>query len=257
MHSDTHPALRTPLAAFATVLWPLFIAATLLLAYFWLSGFGAGRIEDPGFVKQVSNPDLRNALDVLSRGIDPIWITLAAVNVYIALARAEGLVQARQWSLAVLGTGLCVAIASGLFSLPLGPVFFPANLGPRLGPSPFAYPFLWLVIVIGARETILRCFQRLSHLGVAIGTGVLCAGTDWLLEPIAWKYRAWWLWYPRDPAAPPHAPWPSYATWLLAGIALSFLMRQQSVVSKGARPKTPVIIFACLVLLLVATRAIH
>lgn len=247
MLSDTHPAIRNPLAAFATVLWPLFIAATAVLAAVWLTGFGAGRIEDPAFATRIPNEDLRRALALLSRGIDPVWITLAAVNIYIALARSEGLVQARAWSLTVLGTGLIVGMASGLVSLPLGPVFFPPNLGPKLGPVPFAYPFLWLVIVIGAREAIMKCFAHFSHVAVAGATGVLCAAADWVIEPIAWKYRAWWLWYPRDSAAPGEAPWSSYATWLVLGASLAFLMRSRSVVPTGSRrPITPVIIFACL-----------
>jgi hypothetical protein len=247
-----------PLAAFATVLWPLFIAASVLLAAFWLSGFGAGQIADPDFVRRVPNDDLRDALSLFSRGIDPVWITLAAVNIYLALVRFEGLVAARTWAVTTFLAGLFVATASASFAYPLGPVFFPTNLGPKLGPVPFAYPLLWFVVVVGARQTIVFALPRLSHSGVSLSAGLLCAALSWLNEPIAWKYRAWWLWYPRDLSAPSDVPWTSYATWFVVSTLAVYTMRSPGVVPRSAaNPARPAIIMAVLTGTVAITRFVH
>ncbi len=237
----------SPLAVLATVLWPLFLACSVLVALGWGSGFGAGMLADPDFARRVPSADLRAALGLFSRVLDPVWITLGAVNSYLALVRTEGLATARRWCGMVLVAGFIIGAASAATSMPLGPVFFPANLGMKLGPVPFALPFLWLLIVIGARETVLRIFPRLAHGVCAALTGVCCAGTSLLLDPIAWKYRAWWLWYPAQFDAPDHTPWSAHLTWLLAGSALAFAMRSPHVAPRVVvRPMAPILGFLIL-----------
>lgn len=227
--SSTRPS---PLATLATLLWPLFLACSGLLAFVWLSGFGPGVIADPAFARKIPNADLRAALAFLSRAIDPVWITLAAVNLYLELARTEGLPTARRWCGVTLISGFVISFASAVWGLPLGPVYFPSNLGVKLGPVPFALPFLWLVIVVGARATVHRVFPRLPHPACAALTGIACALTNVALDPIAWKYRAWWLWYPTLRESPASQPWTASATWLAIGLILAYFMRSPNVLSK-------------------------
>jgi hypothetical protein len=67
------------------------------------------------------------------------------------------------------------------------------------------------------------------------------------LDPLAWKYRAWWLWYPTSGTGVNHSPWQSFITWASAGVALAWLMRSPHVVPKmPIRPWAPVIIWAIL-----------
>ena len=40
--------------------------------------------------------------------------------------------------------------------------------------------------------------------------------TDAHLELLAWKVRAWWIWYPALAPAPSFPPWQNYATWFAA-----------------------------------------
>lgn len=234
----------SPFAAVATLLWPLFIACSLLVALVWVSGFGAATVADPDFASKVPNRDLRAALELFTRVLDPLWIVLGAVNLYLGLAQSEGLAAARPWSAAIFLAGCTIPTASALTGLPLGPVHFPTNLGLKLGSVPFALPFLWILIVIGSRELALRVFPRLAHHWCAGLAGVCCALTSVLLDPVAWKYRAWWLWYPAQLDAPGHLPWTAPLTWLIAGTALAFFMRSTRVLPRGAtRPFTPTAIY--------------
>lgn len=239
------------------MLWPLFIACTVLVAVVWLSGFGPGMLADENFGRGIPK-EAREALGILSRALDPIWITLGAVVAYLALVRAEGLSAARRWSGLVLVAGFVIGTLSALTRLPLGPVYYPTNLGMKLGPVPFGVPFLWLVIVLGARETVLRVFPKLSHGGCAALTGVCCGLTSVLLDPIAWKYRAWWLWYPAQFDAPGTAPWSAHLTWFVAGAALAFAMRAEQVVPRvKVRPIAPMLGYLFLIAIIALTRVVR
>jgi uncharacterized membrane protein len=248
----------SPFATLVTLLWPFFIACSVLVALVWTTGFGPGTVADPDFAAKVPNPELRRALEIFSAALDPLWIVLGAVNVYLALVRTEGLSATRRWSGMVLIAGLVISALSVGVGLPLGPVHFPANLGPKLGGVPFAVPFLWLLIVVGARELVLRVFPRLAHHWCAVVAGICCALTSVLLDPVAWKYRAWWLWYPARLDAPGHAPWTSPLTWLIAGTGLVFFMRSTKVAPRVAkRPVAPAAVYLVFNAALVLTRIVR
>lgn len=240
---------RSPrLAALATLPWPLFVATSVLVALVWLTGFGAGQLADPGFAPWLRGAELRAALASLSRALDAAWITLGAVNVYLALVRTEGLAVARRWGAIVLGASIGIAALSVATALPLGPVHFTTGLGVKIGPVPFALPFLWLLVVAGAREVVWRALPRLGHGPTAALTGLLCGLSSVLFDPVAWKVRAWWLWYPAQFHAPASTPWTAHATWLAAGAALAFLLRPEHVVPRTIR--RPVEPLACFLTLL-------
>jgi uncharacterized membrane protein len=248
----------SPLAVLVTMLWPLFLACSALVALVWVSGFGVGKLADPDFMRWVSDRNLRAALGVFSQGLDLIWITLGAINTYLALVCTESLPTARRWCGLVLIAAFGITVASAATGFPLGPIYFPENLGIKIGPVPFALPFLWLLIVTGARETVLRVLPKLGHTSCAMLAGVLCALTSLLLDPIAWKYRAWWLWYPAQIDAPAHAPWSAHLTWLIAGSALAFLMRSQHIAPRVVvRPIAPMAGFLILNAVVLLTRLVR
>lgn len=235
------------LAPIVTLIWPLFIACSVLVAAVWLSGFGEGAVAQGDFNRALPNPELRTALVALSRVLDPIWITLGAVHLYLFLARAEGLDIARRWGGVVFIAGLVISNLIASVGTPLPIIHFPPNLGWKLGMVSFAVPLLWMLIILGARETVLRVFPRLAHHYTAVLTGLACTLTLAIIDPVAWKYRAWWLWYPGRTDAPNHAPWLCFALWFLLTAALAYFMRSPHVVPKlKKRPITPIVAYAIL-----------
>jgi uncharacterized membrane protein len=241
----------------STVITGFFVACGGAMAAVWLSGFGEATALAPGFLRAVGNSELRALLVAISSGIDAAWVLLAAVHAYLALVRTEGLAAARRWSSLVLGAGIGLPAASAIFGHPLGPVFYPEHLGFKIGPVPFGVPLLWVVIVFGARESAWRFLPKAAHGMLACTTGVLATVTDANLEPLVWKYRAWWLWYPNSVVHSDHAPWSNYATWLIAGTALAWVMRPEDVVLRvRRRPIVPVAALVFLNALALVSRAV-
>jgi hypothetical protein len=92
---------------------------------------------------------------------------------------------------------------------------------------------------------------------VAVCTGLACTGTDWLLEPIAWKYRAWWLWYPGNLAAPDSVPWTSYLFWFIASTLLALAIRPTVLSgSQLRRPPQPAVVYGVMNAVFLATRLV-
>ena len=234
-HRHDSPLARalTPLIG---SLWTLFVIWTTLVAAVWTTGTGDAQLD-----AQLRNPDLRAALALLLHALDAVWIALAAINIYLALARAEGLAIARRWAGLTLGAAFLFAGASAITRWPLGAVLYSGHFGVKLGPVPLAVPLLWFVIIIAAREFALAALPRASHTRVAFAAALLSTLTDANLEPLAWKWRAWWLWYPADLAAPAWPPVQNSATWLLASFLLLHAMRPPGVVPRVTRrPFEPV-----------------
>jgi len=215
----------SPLASLATLMWPLYLACTALVALVWVSGFGPGMLASSDLQRKLPGAELRTALALFSRALDPAWITLGAANAYFAVVRAEGLSRARRWCALVLAGAFTISALSAATRWPLGPVYFPSNLGIKIGPVPFALPFLWLLIIAGARDTVRRVFPVLRDGASAAIVGACCAVTHLLLDPIAWKVRAWWLWYPAPLPAANTAPWQSHVAWFAGGCIAALTLR--------------------------------
>lgn len=233
----------------ASTLWYLLLVWTALVAAVWVGGISADHI-----VGWVQNPGLRAAL-VLSLGIvDPLWFTLAAVNVYLSLAEAEGIGTARRWAAIVICGVAAILACSAWTGLPLGSALYSRNLGVKLGPVPIALPLLWFTVLIGGRELLLRVFPRASHAQVALGTGVVAFLTAVNLDPLATRVRLFWFWYERETHLPTATPIQSYLTWLVAGTALAFALRERDVlIGAGKRPLKPVVALALLNAIFLAT----
>jgi uncharacterized membrane protein len=214
---------------------PLLVAVSILAALIWVTGFGQAAISEPGFARLIPNRDLRSALAAAARGIDATWIVLASIACYLALVRTDGIAAARRWSGMALFAGLVVPSFSAITSWPLGPVFYPVNLGLKIGPIPYSVPLLWLVIVLGAREFAWRVLPRAGHGTIALASAIIALATDLNLEPIAWKYRAWWLWYPTPGLHASHAPWQNFISWFFISLGLAWLMRPADVAPRVTR----------------------
>lgn len=252
------PAPRAPnavaraVAPLISTVWILFLVWTFLVALVWSSGFG--EVQVARFVK---NPDLQAALRLVLRSLDAIWMTLGAASGYFALARAEGLPIARRWSAALLLATTALLLVNSATRWPLGPLHFPGNLGLKLGPVPFAAPLLWCVVIFGARDLAQRLLPRAPHAWTAVATGAAALLTDLNLEPLAWKWRAWWLWYPANLEPPANPPWQNYATWFCVAAVSAFLMRSPHVISRLAkRPPEPAVALLLINLICLLTHAV-
>ena len=225
----------------ASTLWYFFLVWTALVAVAWVGGIREDHIAD-----WVRNPGLRSAL-IFSLGIlDPLWFTLAAANVYLSIAEAEGIATARRWAAIVICGVAAMLACSAWTGLPLGSALYMRSLGVQLGPPvPIALPLLWFAVILGGRELMLRAFRRASHAQIALGTGVVALLTAVNLEPLASNVRLLWMWYERDTHLPISTPIQSYVTWLVTGAALAFALRERDVlIGAGRRPLKPVVALA-------------
>lgn len=232
--------LARALEPLSASLWTLFLVWTALVAVVWV-----GEIGYADLVERVANPGLRRALEFFLRSLDAAWFVLAAANVHLALAAEENLAIARRWaSIVFLGAWL-ISACSEWTAWPLGAIHYTARLGSRIGPVPFGLLLVWFAFVVGARALAMRLAPRASHFQVSLAAGVLVALTAAHLDPLAWKFRAYWLW--RTDSAPAWAFARNTATWLLASFGFAFTMRETRVASTAfsgfPRPAMVLLIF--------------
>lgn len=237
-----------PIAAGLTILFYLWSG---LAAVVW--GWNIGEVELQNWI---ANPALRAALQWIVGALDLVWISLAGVILYRDTAATEGLNVARRWALIVFFAALAIAWLSVRTGFPLGPIHYTSRLGPAWGPVPLGVPILWIVIIFGARAMALRLRPRLSHGQLALFTGALSAATLLNLEPIAWKTRSWWLWYPGNMPASSWPPATNYLTWLLAATLLAWVMRSQ-IMGTVAKERPSWIVFAVFNALILFCHALH
>jgi len=201
-------------------MWPLFIVWTALASTTMAFEFGPAQTGE-----LIMNTSLREAFDHLLRAFDAIWILLAGTVTYLAMASAEGLPTARRWAAIILLGSAALSGIGAATGFPFGPLAYTDVMGLRLGRLvPFTLPFLWLSLVIGSRYAAMRLFPCATIWQIAACAALLVAATDIILEPIAWKVRAWWLWYPRDLSPSSAPPLQNHLTWLVAGFALAIAL---------------------------------
>ncbi|MBV9127154.1 MAG: carotenoid biosynthesis protein, partial [Verrucomicrobia bacterium] len=156
------------------------------------------------------HPQLTAAIAALLRVSDATWMSLAALNVYFATVASEGLRIARRWAGAILLGSAVFEWIGATTGLPFGPYVYTERFGLRLGDVlPFTIPLAWLVILLGARATVLCWRPAITRTELAIGVALLAVLTDVNLEFIAWNVRGYWLWYPHWSSTHPALPLPS------------------------------------------------
>ncbi len=203
------------------LVWIFFLIWTAIGAVVMPLGIGQSQIES-----WIGQPDLRAAALAILHGSDAFWIVLAAINVYFATAMHEGLNVTRRWaSIILVGSAMCEWVGART-GFPFGPYRYTDNFGWRLGGVlPFTIPLAWLVILLSGRRLVLVVRPEVTRLGLALGTGLVALATDLNLEPVAWKIRAYWVWYPGREAAP--SGWPpvqNYVSWFAIACLLTYAL---------------------------------
>lgn len=209
-----------PLAAWLAPLpdlaWIFFLVWTAVGAVVMPLEIGQSQVES-----WIAQPGLRAAVLAILRGSDAFWIVLAAVNVYFAAAAHDGLDVTRRSALIILGGSAVCEWIGARTGFPFGPYRYTDHFGWRLGGVlPFTIPLAWLIILLSGRRLVLALRPDVTRPGLALGVGCVALLTDLNLEPVAWKIRAYWIWYPGPHAAP--SDWPplqNYVSWFaLAGL---------------------------------------
>lgn len=200
------------------ILWIAFLIWSAIGGVVMLLGL---RIDE--IIDAAAKPGLFCFLDTFDRHADAVWMFLAAASLFTILARDWGS-RATWLHLAIIGvvTGLIewIGVKTGL---PFGDYHYTDRYGFRLfGVLPLAIPFAWFVVVgggLGVVQAFLPQAGRWSQAGIV---AILAVLTDLNLEPIAWKLRRYWEWYPgvADPPALP--PIQNYLSW--GGIAFVLAM---------------------------------
>ncbi len=185
----------------------------------------------------ISNPGLQDAAVQLLHLSDAIWIFLGAVCVYFHTVRAEGLGVARRWALIILVGSACLEWIGATTGFPFGPYRYTDNFGWRLGGVlPVAIPLAWLTILLCGRYVTRWLFPAAARWQIALGVACVAVVTDANLEFVAWKVRAYWIWYPHLRTAPPASPpLQNYLSWFVLSFALAWLLPP----NPHLRPRAP------------------
>jgi putative membrane protein len=231
--------------------WALFLAATALL--FVVTVFEIGEAQAGQWI---ANPELRAALVLALRALDPTWIMLAAVCVYFFTVQGEGLATARRWACILIAGSGALAWLGARTGVPFGPLVFTSRAGARIADVlPFTIPLLWLVVVVAGRCAVLWLWPRAGRWQLALGTGLLALVTDVNMEFFAWKIRAWWLWYPPSVQAAAWPPPQNFAVWLVAAAVLASLLHEGRMPVGARRRGNPALVLLLMNTLFLAARA--
>jgi putative membrane protein len=142
----------------------------------------------------------------------PIALVLTAALVAASLAQ-ERAGKAFAWA----GAAFVAGFSLEAIGVATGAVFGSYSYGTALGPKLFAVPLViglnWAIVILGS-VTLSR--SVLSHpLAAATAAGILTAGFDWVMEPVAMRL-GYWQW------AQGTIPIRNYVAWFLIAAVLSF-----------------------------------
>lgn len=218
------------------MVWYLFLIFTAV--GFYVMPFGVGAAEVNAWVKV---PGLREALLLLLGQADALWMLMASVNVYLYMIKREGLAVARRWALLIIIGSAMLEWTGATTGFPFGPYVYSKNFGALIGGVlPFTIPLAWVVVVMASRYAVLALFPKLNRWWLSLGVGFLALLTDLNMEPVAWKVRAYWTWYPYDPAPPLWPPWQNYLSWFVAAFVFNALLRGERVSSATVSARKPI-----------------
>ena len=191
----------------------------------------------------------------VSQNAELAWLALALIQLHLAVIATNGVNTARTWLAIATGGAFLLGATTHAFGIPFGWMFFSKVLGAQLLGVPLGWLLLWIVLLIAAREAVLRVQPRAGHLlltSLAAGTVLL---TMVNLGSIAENVRAWWVWHAGNIHRPASAPWWFWIGWFAGAWIMLFLMREKSVAAAAARRSIKPLII--LLLLNVAALATH
>lgn len=234
--------------------WWCFLIWTFVGFFVMPMGIGAHWIRENIGIVSLQGP----LISFLSIS-DAIWMVLAAGVVYFQALRREGPRRARVWALVIIvGSALAESIGA-MTGFPFGSYKYTDNLGWRiLGVLPFTIPLAWLVIVFAARDLLLNFLPQIGRWKLALGVGGIALLTDLNLEFVAWKVRAYWVWYPfeRGPI-PSWPPWQNYVSWFVLATLFALVTRPTKApagLSERWRPPLVLLLMNLLFLVVLAVR---
>ena len=237
------------------MLWGVFLVWTAWLAAVWILPVGASALGLVEGAPAPPNADLRSAVLLLANHADLIWLVLAVMNLHLVLTRAHGLRTARAWLAFSAGGALVLGALNARTGLPFGRLYFGEALGPKALGVPAGWLLLWAVLVMSAREVVLRLRPHASHATVAVVSALLVLLTVVNVEWPARFIRGWWVWQSGDARSPSGVPWLNWAAWFAGPWLMAFAMREKDVLSGfGSRSLKPVVILASVNAIALATR---
>ncbi len=190
---------------------------------------------------------------------DAIWMILAAGVVYFHAMRQEGAATARRWAIIIMIGSAVAEWVGAETGFPFGSYKYTDNMGIRLfGVLPFTIPLAWLVIILAARQFLLLVLPKIQRLALAFGVGLIALLTDLNLEFVAWKVRAYWVWYPFERGEiPSWPPWQNYVSWFVLATLLALFTppsKDPAKIVKGWRPPLVLLLMNLLFLVVQALR---
>jgi uncharacterized membrane protein len=171
---------------------------------------------------------------------------VAGVAACVVLTRRLPLQNVVGGGLVLLGLVFVTCALSARTGVPLGELEYTSRLGPRvLGLVPITLPFLWVAMMLSAREAarlILRPLRRDTLYGyyLLLTASLLTLLAALVMEPFAVNPEAggWWSW-PRAPDTNWYGvPWGSLGLWFL-GTAFMLTVATAYLVPKRPIPTTP------------------
>lgn len=239
---STASRFSSPLRLSQNLFWWIFLVWTAVGTVVMPFGIGEMTVR-----RLIGNEALLSLVLGILRPADAIWMVLAFGVVYLHVVESRGLATARLWALVILvGSGVVEALGAKT-GWPFGPYRYTDNMGIRVfGVLPFTIPLAWFVIVATAQAAILALRPRWSRWAQAAFVGAVATLTDLNLEFIAWKVRAYWIWYPPGTALAENPPdWPpiqNYLSWFVLAFLLSAaLVRRTGDRALSAPPPAPAV----------------
>ena len=248
--SSQHTSLLIRVSRF---FWPLFLVFSGIGLVVMPLDLGEAQARD-----WIVNESLRNVVIRFLSMSDAIWMVLAAVNAYFWVVASEGLRTARKWGAIILVGSAVLEWIGAKTGFPFGPYVYTDRIGLRLaGVLPFTIPLAWFIIITCSRAMVLRAFPRANSWQLALGVGTLALLTDLNLEFVAWKVRAYWIWYPDQLPTPAWPPIQNYASWFLAAMVFSLCLREDRMISPERSSWKPWIILGSMNLIFFAVHVVR
>ncbi len=235
------------------IIWRLFLlwSAIGLVVMPWNPGLRE--------ISQITNdPVLQSWMLEFLRNADAVWIFLAALTVYFWMIRTDKLVNARIQAAIIMTGATLVEWIGHETGQPFGPYLYTANFGPRLGGVlPLAIPLAWVVIVICATALMRRTPLAGNRFATATGAALIATLTDVNLEPVAWKVRMYWLWYPGQDEMPTWPPIQNYLSWFVLSFCFVLILPGIRSALPGKSWYRPAFVIGLINLLLIVTNLAH
>lgn len=209
------------LANLTSLVWVFFCVTTGLALIIMPAQIGETFIRE-----NLTHQILAETLVHVVKSLDAVWIVLAALSVYLFMVTHLSLPTARMWAVIIIVLSGMVFYLGAKTGYPFGPISYTDNMGGRLfGVIPFTLPLLWLVIVVGGRFLVLKVFPTANRWQTALATGGVALLMSFNLEMIAWKVRAYWIWYPGPVLPTPE--WPplqNFMAWFILAAVLCVVL---------------------------------